>query len=79
MAVIENLQNQEEFDRLQSLIGELKENNPAIHMTKIPMDELNILLKLQEVENKIDILTRRIDQIFDQHVLINGKFVKINV
>jgi len=76
---IENIQSQEELDKIQSLLTELSKKNSELVATTVTMDELNLLKAINSLGEKIDMLTRTINNIFDGHILIDGRFTKINI
>jgi hypothetical protein len=77
---IENL-NEKNVEEIEQAIKEMKEHNPDIISKTFSMDEL---LKgkaenemLQEIADKVDAIGRKLDLIFGEHKLINGKFIVI--
>ena len=75
--IIENIQSQEEIDQMNQLIGKLKEKNEALTSTLKPMGEIDILKRLDHIEESLDELKRQITLIFGNYKLIDGKWVLI--
>jgi len=74
---IENLHEQQELDKLNSLIDALKEKNSEIKATTVTMSELDVLKRLDALEAKLDFILNKMELIFGGHHLIDGRFVKI--
>lgn len=71
-----------DVEALQEKVRELQRENPDIRsrLFGIPEEDHNhveILEKLNRLEDKLDALTRKIELIFGDSVLINGRFESI--
>lgn len=83
---ISNL-NGNNIKALENFIEGLKEQNPDIMLRTFAQDEISkgydtseeddLITKVKEIEVQVLCLKELIRHIFDGHVLMNGRFVKI--
>lgn len=79
--IIENI-DQEKIKNLVDLVKKMKNENPEIEykiFDKECEDRININIKLNQLQEKIDKLERTINKIFGNHILINGKFQNLDL
>lgn len=74
---------QENVDELKAHLEEMKKTNPDLEYRFFPQDDTpkpddpSIKESLQEIRDDIDAIYRKLDLIFDGHVLMDGQFKKI--
>jgi len=90
--IIENLTDKN-VNELKNKLIKMQKNNPEIKHQILPEIALQkamaniqenleierIYNRLEKIIDKLDNLDRKIDSIFDGHILINGKMVKLNL
>lgn len=74
MAQINNL-NPENLDGLKGFVKNMQQNSPEVTIKTYPMDQGPI--SNEELAEKVDKLSAKIDLIFGNSVLINGVFQEI--
>ena len=72
---------EENVDELKAHLEEMKKDNPELEYRFFPQDEKSAdasdtITLVKELLNKVDALDRKLDLIFDGHVLMDGHFVK---
>ena len=77
--------NQKNVENLQTLLEDEKKLNPALNWNIFNERDEPILtspekqaisIQVKALEDKIDKVQNKIDLIFDDHILINGRFFK---
>ena len=75
---------QENVEELTRILEEMKKENKELQYSFFPQDQEeadapDALTLLKALHDKVNSLERKIDSIFDGHILLNGKFTKIDV
>lgn len=76
MGQIENMLPQD-VEAIQAEIMRLKEVNPDLKFKTFPMEDLDFAKRLTALEEKVDSILTKLNNIFGDYVLINGKFQDI--
>lgn len=73
--LIKNI-DEKEVIAFEDLIKELRVKNPAIEYVVKDMKGIDIMEKLNALEEKIDRLERKLKLVFGNNIIINGQFVQ---
>ena len=74
MAQIDNLRP-EDVDGLKNFIDVMTQSNPDVTIKTYPMDKKPV--DVRELADKVDALSAKLDKIFGNAVLIDGRFIEI--
>ena len=83
----------EQSETLQQMLKEMQKDNPALEYTVGTMEDLvsqiqatelrlhtpEMVQLLRDINEKLDALDRKLDHVFDDYVIIDGRWVKTNV
>ena len=78
MGQIENMLP-EDVERFTELAHELEKANSNLKFKTFPMEDLELAKRMTKMEEKLASLSAKIDRIFGESILINGRFVDISI
>jgi len=71
---------EENVDELRKRFERMQKTNPDLEYRFFEQDEIeDVMPSNQDILDELEDIKRKLDLIFDGHILINGSFRKINI